>query len=244
MNFDALASIKNVEALKKFTDEAIDNAINNTEHEEIIGMEHACPHKGFIDSNTRISNVDSDWVISDNNYAYYFVNGLRERGIKNIPDALNKVHSFINAYFGIYTKPEIREQIVMSAPAGKTIDVSTLAGKNTAICVERTALVQNLVTMLGVESYFITGNIQDKDGFCPHAYNIIRFNDQFYLYDVSKEVAVNVNGNVMYQPYVKPISTEQVETLFSAKQINTGDRIYDSTAKYNGIIVGNGQKTR
>lgn len=36
-------------------------------------MEHACPHKGFIDSNTRISNVDSDWVISDNNYAYYLL---------------------------------------------------------------------------------------------------------------------------------------------------------------------------
>lgn len=244
MNFEELTLINNSNDLKSFVDKEIANAINNTEHENVIGWEHMLPHKGFIDSNTRISNVDSDWIINDNNYAYYFFDGLRKCEIKSISDALNKVYPFIMFYFGEYTNPEIREQIIMNTPPRKMIDISALAGKNTAICVERAAIVQNLVTLLGVESYFVVGNIHDKDEQGPHAYNILRVNEKFYLYDVSKDIQVEINGRIKYQPYIKAINIEQVQTLFNASQINTGDRTYDSFGKYNIQINEEGKKIR
>lgn len=244
MNFEELSLIRNADDLKSFVDKEITNAINNTEHENVIGMEHVLPHKGFIDNNTKISNVDSDWIINDNNYAYYFFDGLRKCEIKNISDALNRVYSFTIFYFGEYTKPEIREQIIRSTPPGKRIDISTLARKNTAICTERAAIVQNLVTLLGVESYFVVGNIYDKDEQVPHAYNILRVNEKFYLYDVSKDIQVEINGKIKYQPYIKAINIEQVQTLFNAGQINTGDRIYDSFGKYNIQINEEGKKIK
>ena len=244
MNFKELALIKNADDLKSFVDKEIANAINNTEHENVIGMEHTPPHKGFIDNDTKISNVDSDWMINDNNYAYYFFDGLRKCEIKSISDALNRVYPFTMFYFGEYTNPEIREQIIRSTPPGKRVDISTLARKNTAICTEREAIVQNLVTLLGVESYFVVGNIYDKEDQGPHAYNILRVNDKFYLYDASKDIQVEIGGHIKYQPYIKAINIEQVQTLFNAGQINTGDRTYDSFDKYNIQINEEGKKIR
>lgn len=72
----------------------------------------------------------------------------------------------------------------------------------------------------------------------------MRVNEKFYLYDVSKDIQVEINGKIKYQPYIKAINIEQVQTLFNAGQINTGDRIYDSFGKYNIQINEEGKKIR
>lgn len=239
MNLEELFLLNTNESLKKYVDNIINNITQNTEHEDKIGFEHPTPHKGFIDNSTIITNVDSFWKIKNNNYAYQFVWGLKKMKVTNLNDAMNKIYALINAYFGEYNNNQLRKEIIAQNPFG-VLDISLLAGKKTAVCSERAAIAQNLFSILGVESYYITGYVSDSKGGEPHAFNLIKHNNKFLLYDASKDIPQSINGKTIYVPFISELSLEQVELLFNEKEIIVRNRMYKSFGTYKGKYLDNG----
>lgn len=230
MDLEILATLKSPEEIKKYVDQVIEEVINSTKHEDVIGWEHTTPHKGFIDKNTTISNVDSYCKIDSNRYAYLYAAGLSKNKITNLATASNLIYSFIVRYFGLDGDEEKRQQIYYKTNT-QIPDISVLEGKNCAVCAERAALAQNLFSLLGYETYYIVGNVNNY----PHAFNVINVNGRYLLYDASKDVPVKVDGKITgYNYYSAVLSDEQVEKLFNGEIIETiGKRTYQSFGKYN-----------
>ena len=233
MNLEDLFNLKDLDSIKKYVDSVIMDIVNNTEHEDKVGFEHILPHKGFIDSDTIITNVDSTFQFTSNEYAYFFVSGLIKNNIHDLNTAMNCVYYFIRSYFGIDGEEKNREALFAVNKEPYSIDI--LRGKNAAVCAERAAVAQNLFSLLGIESYYIVGTLNGG----AHAYNVIKYNDNYYLFDSSSDVPVYQDGKVKdWRAYAVKISPEQFNSLLNAGGIELeGDRIYISSGKYNGSLT-------
>ena len=98
--------------------------------------------------------------------------------------------------------------------------IDDLKGKNAAVCADRAALAQNLFSILGVESYYLVGQVNGED----HAYNVINYKGNYLLYDSSKDIPRYENGKLInWLAYVKPISIEQMEVLLNGGKISFED---------------------
>lgn len=63
--------------------------------------------------------------------------------------------------------------------------ISNLKGTGAAMCVERSALAQNLLKSIGISSYFKTSGILKNGNKEVHSYNLIEFNNNYYIFDSS-----------------------------------------------------------
>ena len=228
MDFDEMLAIENKEDLVKFVDQLVQKNERDTEHEDVIGFEHSVPHKGFIDNNTLITNADSTVNFTTNEYAYLFFRGLIGGKVDNLDRAANLVYYFIRKYFGLDGDEKEREKLFMGNIEPFSIDM--FRGKNAAVCAERAAVAQNLFSLLGIESYYIVGQL---DGI-NHAFNVINYNDNYYLYDASTEETIYENGKVKdWKAYIKPINDENLESLFKGEKVDMPDgRCYSSFSPY------------
>lgn len=228
MDLEKLFTLKDRESLIHYIDSVIIQIEQNTTHEDEIGFEHATPHLGIIDKETMITNVDMVVKFTDNEYAYRFVEGLIKYNIHDIGPAMNYVYYFIRSYFGLEGDHKNRE-VLLSSNADE-YSISDLKGKNAAVCADRAAVAQNLFSILGMESYYIVGQINGEN----HAFNVVNYKGNYYLYDSSKDIPKYENGKIVnWLAYVKPISKEQLEALFNGEKITFEDgRIYSSFGKY------------
>ena len=223
-----MLAIKDNEVLINFVDRLVQRTEDNTMHEDVIGFEHSVPHKGFIDKHTLITNVDSTVNFTSNEYAYLFVRGLIKAKVDNLDRAANLVYYFIRSYFGLDGDDEKRRDLFRGKIEPFSIDM--FRGKNAAVCAERAAVAQNLFSLLGIESYYVIGQL---DGI-NHAFNVINFNDKHYIYDSSTEETIYENGKVKdWKAYIKPISEDNFDTLFKGEKIDMPDgRCYSSFRPY------------
>lgn len=224
MNFEYIKNCNEIE-LKVYVDKLLENLFSSTLQENVIGFEHVTPHKGIIHEQTRISNSDSDFVIKNREYMYEFVKLLKARNVKTIASALNLIYPYIINYFGLDSNSEKRIEYYVKSNE-KIPDVSLLKNKNAAVCAERAAIVQNLFSLLGIESYYCIGNISTKQGSEPHAFNVINYLDSYYVYDASSDVPIIKDGKtVSYGHYLCNIKEEEFDKLL---RTNTPIAIADS----------------
>ena len=228
MNIEVLFALKDRDSLIHYVDSVIANIEKNTKHEDRIGIEHTSPHLGIIDKDTMITNVDTIIRFTNNQYAYLFVEGLKKYNIHEIGTAMNYVYYFIRGYFGL--EGDSKNRSILFASNKDEYSIDDLKGKNAAVCADRAALAQNLFSILGVESYYLVGQVNGED----HAYNVINYKGNYFLYDSSKDIPRYENGKLInWLAYVKPISIEQMEVLLNGGKISFEDgRIYSSFGKY------------
>ena len=91
---------------------------------------------------------------------------------------LETVNEFFNGFDNIdarmdYYYPEDFDE-------SKNNRISNLKGTGAAMCVERSALAQNLLKSLGINSFFKTSGIIKNSNKEVHSYNIIEFNNKYY----------------------------------------------------------------
>ncbi len=117
------------------------------------------------------------------------------------------------------------------------------------MCLERSAILQNILSLLGLNSYFIYGKLEK---FGPdditselHSYNIVKITKEDYLiYDISNPLSLEHNNTKYYFPAINVIGegqlhdlidgcnyvfdNKQVENLFDCKAVvlNEVKRIY------------------
>ncbi len=95
----------------------------------------------------------------------------------------------IQEYFGDYSNIDERmnnypdtDYIEDGIPIGK---VSNLKGMNAAMCVERAMVAQNLLRLLGINSFYKCSGILKNDKKEVHSYNLVEFEGKYYIFDAT-----------------------------------------------------------
>ena len=148
------------------------------------------------------------------------------------PGAINVIQHFIWNYFGAnYGCLEDRMDIY--GDGNEYLSVKELKGKNIGACSERSAMAQNLLTFLGVDSELMIGKL---NGNTLHAYIVFKSgNGQTrILYDPMNPVVYTVDGEENYCPGVCLVSEEDYNKLKTGEVFNFN---YDLAKK---VFIRNG----
>lgn len=155
-------------------------------------------------------------VIGDIKEAYEMLKSKLNKDVIGIEEICEKVFEVVWEYFGDYSKISERlsyyndlDEIESDKDIGR---VSNLRGKNSAMCVERAMLSQNLLKSLGIESYYKQSQIIKNGDIDTHAYNIISHNNKYYIFDSA--IPTLKNGKV--NPLVAEIPREAYEQIISS----------------------------
>lgn len=155
-------------------------------------------------------------VIGDISDAYLM---LKDEIYKIKPTNINElsecIFNTIQKYFGNYDNVSQRmefnhdiDEINYGFEIGK---VSDLKGKNAAMCVERAMLSQNLLTSLGINTYYKASGINKDKNFEVHAYNIIEYKGKYYIFDTAIPTLINDKIN----PLICEIPKEVYEQIIN-----------------------------
>jgi len=104
--------------------------------------------------------------------------------------------------------------------------ISNLKNSGAAACVERAALSQNLLRFLGINSYYKSSGIKKDGRNETHSFNIIEFNNEYYIFDSSIPNLINNTIN----PLITKLSKEEFD-LITYPMSNKGISI--SVSHYN-----------
>ena len=216
--------------IDQLVDDRITYLSNNCEKEKIIGFIpgttdlHAA-HKGFIDFNTRIRfGVLSmlDYSMKTRDFYYTFARLVKHYNFKNVKNVIIFLMTFINDYFGICVgrdrREDIQEVIFNNTVTDEeffkgieNLEIGVFKGKKMAMCTERSAVAENLLSMFGVESYYCMGTINDE----PHCFNVIRIDDSYYVVDYSQLCSCKKGKRSYYIPLLNKIPEEKINDFLN-----------------------------
>lgn len=217
-------------------------------------------YKGYISSNSPIkSSKSAEAFYLDNINIYYdFIAQYRKH--INEDDLLKMFQDLQNYFtdtFGLTGSQKKRNEVYCEHSIelqSKTTDnellsVHKLTEKGAAMCLERSAILQNILSILGLNSYFIYGKLEkisiDEINSELHSYNIVKITEGDYLiYDISNPLSLEHNNEKYYFPAINVINNgqftdlidgcnyvfdnKQVENLFDCKAtvLNEIKRVY------------------
>lgn len=235
---DLLERINNCteEELTSIIDVALQNAINNADKKERLGFADGGlattkipSHKGFISPESRIkySNFSMNmYSMKTTDYIYDFAKYVKKNNINNRGTLVKYVENFINGYFGISNGTDMRDtyfdQIAFQTTTTddeyfeklENLEIGDLKGKNVAMCTERAALAQNLLSLFGFDIYYCMGCVNNNGKEESHCFNIARAKDTFMLLDYSIPVPVFENGRAIdYAPFQGSIGLDELEDV-------------------------------
>lgn len=129
----------------------------------------------------------------------------------NIYEISRMVLETVDEYFNGFSNIGSRMDYYYSTDFEKSKDnkISNLKGTGAAMCVERSALAQNLLKSLGINSFFKTSGIIKNDNNEVHSYNLIEYNNRYYIFDVSMPNLINEKAN----PLIAEIDKETFDLL-------------------------------
>lgn len=157
------------------------SSFNSSFSDELIGVE-----SGLEDIvNTKIGNISDAYEL------------LKSKLINidkyDIFELSRVVLETVNEYFGGFGNTDKRLNYYYSADYSESKDnkISNLKGTGAAMCVERSALSQNLLRSLGINSFYKTSGIIKNNNEEIHSYNLIEFDDKYYIFDSSLPNIIN-----------------------------------------------------
>lgn len=198
--------------------------------------------KGFIPLNTRIKYANlniEDYGMESTDYIYEFAHFIRKNKINNKASLIFNLEYFVNSYFGYpgkTTREEVFNDIAWQTTttdeeyfnALKKNKLGDLKGKGAAQCTERSALVQQILSIFGTETYYCMGCVDLEDKQEAHCFNIVKRKNDYALLDYSIPVAsFNKDGNVVaYYPFVGSLTNEEFQDFISNGTIESFDNYY------------------
>ena len=165
-------------------------------------------YRGFISSTSKVAFSDdlidigedscssSVHLMKTQDYIPLFIEYIKSKKITNANYIIMAISPFLHEYFGCkkdYTNENNREKYYIDI--GKKLgeikskdeynkyynewfDIGEYKGSSMAECSEYAILSQNILSFLGIESYYISGQLNDEIDL--HAYNIIKYMDKAY----------------------------------------------------------------
>lgn len=230
--------VKISEKIKKLDDDLYEYVINRvlwlekrtkeqklgiTEDNKILSI-----YKGYISSNSPIkSSKSAEAFYLDNINIYYdFIKKYKKH--INEDDLLKMFQDLQNYFtdtFGLMGSQKKRNEVYCeysSELQNKLFDeglsVHKLTEKGAAMCLERSAILQNILSILGLNSYFIYGKLEkiglDDTSSELHSYNIVKITKEDYLiYDISNPLSLEYNNEKYYFPAINVIGEGQFNDL-------------------------------
>ena len=161
-----------------------------------------------------------------------FGRNVAERQPHTFEDYSVCIFKTIQEYFGDYSNISERmdnypdtDFISDGIPIGK---VSNLKGKNSAMCVERAMVAQNLLKLLGINSYYKCSGILKNGNKEVHSYNVVEVQGKYYIFDATMPTVKDEE----ISPIVAEISQEVFEELI---QIRTREGISVEVSHFNPL---------
>lgn len=99
-----------------------------------------------------------------------------------------------------------------------TSSIKDFYGKDCSECSERAALAHNLFKFLGIESYYMTGNVSINGQKSLHNYNVIYHNGKGYIFDLACAPTKRENGELVRYPLIKKLTQEEMYSLASQRK--------------------------
>lgn len=168
--------------------------------------ENASHHKGFISKDTKVCYTISQngYSISSTDYLYDFINYIKNNNLSPTP---NTVFKFLDEYFGSRTSTDVRNERDFT-------DIANFKHSGNAMCTERAALANNILSFLGIETYFCDGAVCNTNGEGEaHAFLIIKNSKGKYsLYDPTYSIYCNNED----QPYIISLSEEAANRVLTS----------------------------
>lgn len=247
---------KILECKEEDVDSIIETAINeanaNAEKVEKLGFldygKSCSVFKGFIPLNTRIKYANlniEDYGMESTDFIYEFVHFIKKYNINNKASLIYNLEYFVNSYFGFPGKID-RETIFNDIAwqttttdeeyfkALKNNKLGDLKGKGAAQCTERGALVQQVLSIFGTESYYCMGCVDLGDRQEGHCFNIVKRKNDYALLDYSVPiVSYKEDGSVRaYYPFVGTLTNEEFLDFVNNGVIKSFDDYYMNGSQY------------
>lgn len=231
--FYKIKQCKSEEEVRKLINMALEEANANSKSGLILGYsreEDMKYYKGFINKDSRIrftkENIET-YGMKTTDYFYGFATMVwKNESINNPYTFMRALLSYIIYYFG-KSKFEVdtREDFLLNK-AGffdgledrqyfenvKKLAIGDLRGKGMAMCTERAAIAQNILSLFNFETYYAIGKVRQGDKEEYHAFNIVKSNDGYTLVDFSMPVLVKTkNGKIKSHPFLGTITEDQIK---------------------------------
>lgn len=247
---------KILECKEEDVDSIIETAINeanaNAEKVEKLGFldygKSCSVFKGFIPLNTRIKYANlniEDYGMESTDFIYEFVHFIKKYNINNKASLIHNLEYFVNSYFGFPGK--IDRETIFNDIAWQTTTtdeeyfkalennkLGDLKGKGAAQCTEIGALVQQVLSIFGTESYYCMGCIDLGDRQEGHCFNIVKRKNDYALLDYSVPiVSYKEDGSVRaYYPFVGTLTNEEFLDFVNNGVIKSFDDYYMNGRQY------------
>lgn len=245
---DLLEKIRNCseDELDSVLSTVINEKNNNSNKIEKLGFlnntKANCKFFGFIPLDARIkySSIGvEDYSMKTTDFLYEFGRFVKKYDISNKAMLIHSLESFINNYFGINdSSRDLRASIFNDIAWNNTKtdeeyfealennEIGALKGKGVALCTERSAVAQQILSLYDIESYYCMGSILHNDGDreCSeaHCFNIVKRKNDYAIVDYSMPVTSYKEGKVRsYYPFVGVLSNEEFEDFISNQSIRS-----------------------
>ena len=216
-----------------------------TEDDEIISV-----YKGYISSNSPIKSSKSAEAFYLDNINIYYDFIVQYKMHINEEDLLKMFQDLQNYFtdtFGLTGSQKKRNEVYCehsielqkNIADSELLSVHKLTEKGAAMCLERSAILQNILSLLGLNSYFIYGKLEkitiDNTDFELHSYNIVKITqDDYLIYDISNPLSLEQDQQKYYFPAINVISESDLNDLidgcnyvFDKKQV---ENLFDCQA--------------
>ncbi len=217
-------------------------------------------YKDFIKPQMKILNASLGYAyhIYDREYLYSFAYGIRRLNLPNDTNLLPYVMLFLDSYFGFpkdnvdrrddilydyallhaeefYKKHNIPIDEKMGAVDQMQLTgdfpLSALKGTNSAQCMERSALAQNIMKMCGYNSSIMYGDCESRGFTEGHSWNAIYDKDgNVMIIDYSNTIFVYKDGQFIRR---NPFASEFTSEEFKSKEgiLETRDYHFENGRK-------------
>ena len=204
--------------------------------------------KGFIPLNTRIKYANlnmEDYGMESTDFIYEFAHFIKKYNINNKASLIHNLEYFVNSYFGFPGKIDRETMFNDIAWQTTTTDeeyfkalennkLGDLKGKGAAQCTERGALVQQVLSIFGTESYYCMGCVDLGDRQEGHCFNIVKRKNDYALLDYSVPIVSYKEDDSVnaYYPFVGTLTNEEFLDFVNNGVIKSFDDYYMNGRQY------------
>ena len=199
---------KRIEILENNSQKRI---ISNNNDGKLIGT----INEGYITSNSPIvsSLMVDPFYLNDNTIYVDFLKQLKGKQFANILSIFYELRDFTQIKFGFKGNQSNRESIYLQERDDK-ISIADFYNNNSALCSERSAVVQNIAEFCCIKSFLVFGKMEVEGKVEDHAYNIFKTRDEtLILFDSTNPVALDYDGTARYAPAYSIIGKEDINNI-------------------------------
>ncbi len=214
------------------------DTLNKDSEIKILGFnDNNFIHKGFINQKSKIrygNYTMNSYSMNTTDYFYEFARFIRDKKITSRGLLVKNIETFINNYFGINKdnfdhRDDYFDSIAFMTTSTdeeyfkklEELNINDLKNKNIAMCTEKAAIAQNLLSFFNFDTYYCMGSINIDGNEEAHCFNIVKTKNNYKLIDYSMPTYINFSNNKIFEyvPFWGIIEMDHIEDVITNSEI-------------------------